>query len=116
MTSPMRCSAWMRSIRRGIDKTMLELDGTPNKSKLGANAILGAAGRGTCGSGSARSAALPLSRRRWRTLLPVPMMNIMNGGAHANFESTDFQEFMIVPIGAPSFREALRWGSRRIMR
>lgn len=94
------------------DQAMLELDGTPNKSKLGANAILGAS------MAVARAAAEALGLPLYRYLggvaartLPVPMMNIMNGGAHANFESTDFQEFMIAPVGAPSFREAVRMGS-----
>jgi enolase len=95
-----------------IDQAMLALDGTPNKSKLGANAILGAS------MAVARAAAESLDLPLYRYLggvaartLPVPMMNIMNGGAHANFESTDFQEFMIAPVGAPSFSEAVRWGS-----
>jgi len=95
-----------------IDQAMLALDGTPNKSKLGANAILGAS------MAVARAAAESLDLPLYRYLggvsartLPVPMMNIMNGGAHANFESTDFQEFMIAPVGAPNFHEAVRWGS-----
>ncbi len=95
-----------------IDQTMLALDGTPNKAKLGANAILGAS------MAVARAAAESLDLPLYRYLggvgahtLPVPMMNIMNGGAHANFESTDFQEFMIAPVGAPSFSEAVRWGA-----
>jgi len=95
-----------------IDQAMLELDGTPNKSKLGANAILGAS------LAVARAAAESLDLPLYRYLggvgartLPVPMMNIMNGGAHANWQGTDLQEFMIAPVGAPSFREALRWGS-----
>jgi enolase len=95
-----------------IDQAMLALDGTPNKSKLGANAILGAS------MAVARAAAESLDLPLYRYLggvsartLPVPMMNIMNGGAHANFESTDFQEFMIAPVGAPTFSEAVRWGS-----
>ena len=94
------------------DQTMLELDGTPNKSKLGANAILGASM--AVARAAAEAVGLPLYRYLGgvaaRTL-PVPMMNIMNGGAHANFESTDFQEFMIAPVGAPNFREAVRMGS-----
>ena len=95
-----------------IDRTMIDLDGTPAKSKLGANAILGvsmAVARAAAGS-----VGLPLYRYLGgidaRTL-PVPMMNIMNGGAHANWQGTDLQEFMIAPVGAPSFREAVRWGS-----
>jgi len=96
----------------GVDKAMLDLDGTPNKNKLGANAILGASM--AVARAAAESCGLPLYRYlggAGARLLPVPMMNIMNGGAHANFESTDFQEFMIAPIGAPSFKEALRMGS-----
>ncbi len=96
----------------GVDKAMLDLDGTPNKSKLGANAILGASM--AVARAAAESCGLPLYRYlggAGARTLPVPMMNIMNGGAHANFESTDFQEFMIAPIGAPSFKEAVRMGS-----
>lgn len=96
----------------GVDKAMLDLDGTPNKNKLGANAILGASM--AVARAAAESCGLPLYRYlggAGARILPVPMMNIMNGGAHANFESTDFQEFMIAPIGAPSFKEALRMGS-----
>jgi len=95
-----------------IDQAMLALDGTPNKSKLGANAILGASM--AVARAAAESVGLPLYRYlggAGARTLPVPMMNIMNGGAHANFESTDFQEFMIAPVGAPSFSEAVRWGS-----
>ncbi|MDH4197406.1 MAG: phosphopyruvate hydratase [Candidatus Aminicenantes bacterium] len=95
-----------------VDRTMLTLDGTENKSRLGANAILGvslAAARA-----AAASAGLPLYRYLGGAaarLLPVPMFNILNGGVHANWQSTDIQEFMIAPIGAPSFHEALRWGA-----
>jgi enolase len=96
----------------GVDRTMLTLDGTTNKSKLGANAILGvslAAARA-----AANATGLPLYRYLGgvaaRTL-PVPMFNILNGGVHANWQGTDLQEFMIAPVGAPTFREALRWGS-----
>jgi enolase len=95
-----------------VDKAMLDLDGTPNKSKFGANAILGVS------LAVARAAAdeigLPLYRYLGGVaakLLPVPMFNILNGGVHANWQGTDFQEFMIAPVGAPNFREALRWGS-----
>lgn len=95
-----------------VDKAMLDLDGTPNKSKFGANAILGVS------LAVARAAAdevgLPLYRYLGGVtakLLPVPMFNILNGGVHANWQGTDLQEFMIAPVGAPSFREALRWGS-----
>jgi enolase len=95
-----------------IDQAMLALDGTPNKAKLGANAILGASM--AVARAAAESLDLPLYRYLGGVgahILPVPMMNIMNGGAHANFESTDFQEFMIAPVGAPSFSEAVRWGA-----
>ena len=94
-----------------LDKIMLELDGTPNKANLGANAILGvslAAARA-----AAQDAGMPLYRYVGgvgATTLPVPMMNILNGGSHAD-NSIDFQEFMIMPVGAPSFSEALRWGT-----
>jgi enolase len=91
---------------------LINLDGTPNKGNLGANAILGVSL--AIAHAAADSLRVPLYRYlggvHARTL-PVPMMNIMNGGAHANWQSTDFQEFMIVPAGAPSFAEALRWGS-----
>jgi enolase len=96
----------------GVDRTMLDLDGTPNKSKLGANAILGASM--AVARAAAEAVGLPLYRYLGGVgayTLPVPMMNIMNGGAHANFESTDFQEFMVAPIGAESFKEALRMGA-----
>jgi enolase len=92
-----------------LDRTLIELDGTPSKSRLGANAILAVSL--AAAHASAAEERLPL----WRYLggetahiLPVPMMNVVNGGAHAD-NQVDFQEFMIVPIGAPSFREALRW-------
>jgi enolase len=94
-----------------LDKIMLEMDGTPNKANLGANAILGvslAAARA-----AAQDAGMPLYRYVGgvgATTLPVPMMNILNGGSHAD-NSIDFQEFMIMPVGAPSFSEALRWGT-----
>lgn len=94
-----------------IDKTMIELDGTPNKSKLGANAILGVS------IAVARAAADYLDVPLYQYLggfntkvLPTPMMNIINGGSHAD-NSIDFQEFMIMPVGAPSFKEALRMGA-----
>ncbi len=93
-----------------IDQVMIELDGTPNKAKLGANAILAvsmAAARA-----AAEEANLPLYRYIGGTnarTLPMPMMNILNGGAHAD-NKIDFQEFMIMPVGAPSFSEGLRWG------
>jgi enolase len=95
-----------------VDRAMLALDGTEFKNKLGANAVLGvsmAAARA-----AAVSSKLPLYRYLGgasANLLPVPMFNILNGGVHANWQSTDLQEFMIAPVGAPNFREALRWGA-----
>jgi enolase len=91
---------------------MLALDGTEYKSKLGANAVLGVSM--AVARAAAVSSKLPLYRYLGgasANLLPVPMFNILNGGVHANWQSTDLQEFMIAPIGAPSFREALRWGA-----
>jgi len=98
--------------QKAVDHAMLALDGTPNKSKLGANAILGVSL--AVARAAADSVGLPLYRYLGgvaASLLPVPMFNIMNGGVHANWQGTDFQEFMVAPVGAPSFREALRWGS-----
>ncbi|WP_243059099.1 phosphopyruvate hydratase [Nocardioides sp. SR21] len=97
--------------QRLLDQTMLELDGTPNKANLGANAILGVSL--AVARAAADSAQLPLYRYVGGPnahLLPVPMMNILNGGSHAD-SNVDVQEFMIAPIGAPSFREALREGA-----
>ncbi|WP_028644908.1 phosphopyruvate hydratase [Nocardioides sp. URHA0020] len=97
--------------QRLVDQTMLELDGTPNKAKLGANAILGVSL--AVARAAADSAGLPLYRYVGGPnahLLPVPMMNILNGGSHAD-SNVDVQEFMIAPIGAPTFREALRSGA-----
>jgi enolase len=94
-----------------IDETMIELDGTPNKSKLGANAILGVSL--AVAKAAADASGLPLYRYVGGTtarVLPVPMMNIVNGGMHAD-NPIDFQEFMVLPLGAPSLREAVRWGS-----
>lgn len=95
-----------------LDRALITLDGTPNKSRLGANAILGVS------MAVARAAAVASGLPLYHYLggvaactLPVPMMNIMNGGAHANWQGTDLQEFMIAPIGAPTFHEAVRWGS-----
>ncbi|MBQ6698498.1 MAG: phosphopyruvate hydratase, partial [Oscillospiraceae bacterium] len=92
-----------------IDRTMIELDGTPNKTKFGANAILGTS------MAVAKAAAEALQMPLYTYIggvnaktLPVPMMNILNGGAHAS-NNVDIQEFMIMPVGAPSFSEALRW-------
>ena len=90
---------------------MIELDGTPNKARLGANAILGVSL--AVAKAAATEAGLPLYRYvggAAASLLPVPLMNIVNGGAHAD-NPIDFQEFMILPAGAPSFAEALRWGA-----
>ena len=95
-----------------VDKTMLDLDGTPNKSKFGANAILGVSL--AVARAGADSLGLPLYRYLGGVaakLLPVPMFNILNGGVHANWQGTDLQEFMIAPVGAANFREALRWGA-----
>jgi enolase len=95
-----------------VDQAMLALDGTPNKSKLGANAILGVSL--AVARAAAESVGLPLYRYLGGVpakILPVPMFNILNGGVHANWQGTDLQEFMIAPVGAPNFREALRWGS-----
>jgi enolase len=97
--------------QRLVDHTMIELDGTENKSRLGANAILGASL--AVARAAADSADLSLYRYVGGAnahVLPVPMMNIINGGSHAD-TGVDIQEFMILPIGAPSFREALRWGT-----
>ncbi|HPC41852.1 MAG TPA: phosphopyruvate hydratase [Spirochaetota bacterium] len=94
-----------------IDTVMIELDGTPNKSKLGANAILGVSL--ACARAAAETLGLPLYRYIGGVSaceLPVPMMNIINGGSHAD-SNVDFQEYMIMPVGAPSFREALRMGA-----
>jgi len=98
------------SDQRELDKTMCELDGTPNKSKLGANAILAVS------MAASRAMANELGINLYQylggftaSLLPTPMMNVLNGGAHAD-SNVDFQEFMVMPVGAPSFSEALRWG------
>ena len=97
--------------QREIDQAMLQLDGTPNKDKLGANAILSVSM--ACARASAASGKMPLYRYLGgaaANILPVPMMNILNGGAHAD-SNVDFQEFMAMPVGADSFAEALRWGA-----
>jgi len=94
-----------------IDETMIELDGTPNKSKLGANAILGVSL--AVAKAAAEASGLPLYRYIGGTtarVLPTPMMNVINGGVHAD-NPIDFQEFMIMPLGAPSLKEAVRWGA-----
>ncbi len=98
--------------QRDLDTLMLELDGTPNKSKLGANAILGVSL--ALAKAATNSLSLPLYRYLGGThahILPVPMLNILNGGAHTGWQSTDFQEFMVMPLGAQSFAEGLRWGA-----
>ena len=94
-----------------IDQIMIDLDGTPNKARLGANAILGVSL--AAAKASADAAGLPLYRYIGGTqarILPVPMMNIVNGGVHAD-NPIDFQEFMVLPVGAPSLSEAVRWGA-----
>jgi enolase len=98
--------------QRGLDQAMIDLDGTDNKSKLGANALLGVS------LAAAHAASIELEIPLWRYVggpdshvLPVPMLNVLNGGAHAD-NSVDFQEFMLAPIGAPTFAEALEWGAR----
>ena len=96
--------------QRTLDARLIELDGTPNKGRLGANAILAvsmAAARASANACDLPSIAISAERRA--NILPVPMMNILNGGAHAD-NNVDFQEFMVMPVGAPSFSEALRWG------
>ncbi len=99
------------SDQRLIDGTMIELDGTPNKGQLGANAILAVSM--ACARASALALKMPLYRYIGgvnANVLPVPMMNIVNGGAHAD-NNVDFQEFMVMPVGAESFSDALRWGT-----
>ena len=94
-----------------LDRTLIDLDGTENKSRLGANAMLAVSM--AVAKAAAEEAGLPLYRYfggMGAMQMPVPMMNVINGGAHAN-NSLDLQEFMIVPVGAPSFREAMRWGA-----
>ncbi len=98
------------SNQRAVDQTMIELDGTPNKARLGANAILAVSM--AVARAAAESYKMPLYRYLGGVgacVLPVPMMNILNGGAHAD-NNVDFQEFMCMPVGAESFSEALRWG------
>ncbi|HAN94657.1 MAG: phosphopyruvate hydratase [Limnochordia bacterium] len=102
---------WDATDQIGIDQLMIELDGTPNKGKLGANAILGVSL--AVAHAAANSLGMPLYRYiggAAASQLPVPMMNILNGGAHAD-NNVDIQEFMIMPVGAASFREALRMGA-----
>src|SRR3989337_638158 len=103
---------WDVTEQMAVDMAMLELDGTLNKSKLGANAILGTSL--AVAKAAANFLGLPLYRYIggvYAHVMPVPMLNILNGGAHTGWQSTDAQEFMIMPFGAGSFAEALRWGS-----
>ncbi len=98
--------------QKEIDEFMIELDGTKNKSRLGANAMLGVSL--AVAKASANSLGMPLYRYLggvYAHVLPTPMMNILNGGAHTNWQSTDAQEFMVMPLGAPTFAEGLRWGA-----
>ncbi|MCZ2095023.1 MAG: phosphopyruvate hydratase [Anaerolineae bacterium] len=102
---------WDATDQMSIDKMLIDLDGTPNKGKLGANAILGASL--AVAHAAAASVNLPLYRYLggvYAHTLPVPMMNILNGGKHAA-DSTDFQEFMVMPVGAETFAEAVRWSA-----
>ena len=97
--------------QRGVDRLLIDLDGTDNKGRLGANAILGVSL--AVAKAAADELAIPLYRHVGGTnahVLPVPMMNVLNGGAHAD-NNVDFQEFMVMPVGAASFSEALRWGT-----
>ena len=103
---------WDASDQMGLDAELIAMDGTTNKSKLGANAILGVSL--AAAKAAANSFGMPLYRYLggvYAHVLPVPMMNIMNGGAHTNWQSTDMQEFMVMPFGAPSFSEGVRWGA-----
>ncbi|MBA3072072.1 MAG: phosphopyruvate hydratase, partial [Anaerolineae bacterium] len=98
--------------QKEIDEFMIELDGTKNKSRLGANAMLGVSL--AVAKAASNSLGMPLYRYLggvYAHVLPTPMMNILNGGAHTNWQSTDAQEFMVMPLGAPSFAEGLRWGA-----
>jgi enolase len=103
---------WDALDQEGLDAFLRQLDGTPNKAKLGANAVLGVS------LAVAKAAAASCGQPLYRYLggvsartLPVPMMNILNGGAHTGWQTTDFQEFMVMPVGADSFQEGLRWGA-----
>lgn len=103
---------WDAIEQKAIDQALLELDGTSNKSNLGANAILGTSL--AVAKAAADSLGLPLYRYIggvYAHVLPVPMLNILNGGAHTGWQSTDAQEFMVMPLGADSFAEGLRWGA-----
>jgi enolase len=103
---------WDATEQKAIDESLIELDGTKNKGNLGANAILGTSL--AVAKAAANALGLPLYRYIggvYAHVLPVPMMNILNGGAHTGWQSTDAQEFMVMPLGAPSFAEGLRWGA-----
>lgn len=103
---------WDATDQKAIDTELINIDHTPNKSKLGANAILGVSL--AVAKAAANSLSLPLYRYLggvYAHVLPVPMMNILNGGAHTAWQSTDMQEFMVMPFGASSFSEGLRWGA-----
>ena len=103
---------WDATEQKAIDQALLDLDGTANKSALGANAILGTSL--AVAKAAAVSLGLPLYRYIggvYAHVLPVPMLNILNGGAHTGWQSTDAQEFMVMPLGAESFSEGLRWGA-----
>ena len=105
-------SGWDATEQKLVDTILLELDGTANKSKLGANAMLGTSL--AVAKAAATSLGLPLYRYIggvYAHVLPVPMMNILNGGAHTGWQSTDAQEFMVMPLGASSFAEGLRWSA-----
>jgi enolase len=100
------------ALQKDLDQAMIDLDGSPNKAKLGANAILGTSL--AAAKAAAASVGLPLYRYIggvYAHTLPVPMMNILNGGAHTGWQSTDAQEFMVMPLAAASFSEGLRWGA-----
>jgi enolase len=103
---------WDAAEQKAIDMELLALDGTPNKSNLGANAMLGVSL--AVAKAAANGLGLPLYRYIggvYAHVLPVPMMNILNGGAHTGWQSTDAQEFMVMPFGASSFAEGLQWGA-----
>lgn len=105
-------TGWDALEQKAIDMALIELDGTENKSSLGANAILGTSL--AVAKAAANAIGMPLYRYIggvYAHVLPVPMMNILNGGAHTNWQSTDAQEFMVMPLGAPSFAEGVRWGA-----
>jgi enolase 1/2/3 len=105
-------SGWDAAEQKLVDTILIDLDGTPNKSKLGANAMLGTSL--AVAKAASISLGLPLYRYIggvYAHVLPVPMMNILNGGAHTSWQSTDAQEFMVMPLGAPNFAEGLRWSA-----